>query len=338
MKKEISLVYKLYFKESLRENDMKYAPVLIETCNRSIHLIELLESLENNTHAKLTEIYISVDFPPSSKYIDGNKKVIEYLKLKEHNNNFKKIKIFYQSFNRGPAGNLDFLVDMVRKDGYDRFIITEDDNVFAPAFLDFCNKGLELSESNPRIMNVCGHRDTRIKNVKSKLYFQISFSYGSAYLLSRYEFLRKQIHIDFFERFMCNPQKMFKLSRRSRSSFECLVWGLIVNHEKCFYYNDDIAMIDNVLGVYSWDNNFVSLNPTYNLVSNRGYDGSGVNCTSESNRVEFPLFTGKEYDFLGGIDYPKQTLNKRMSWPKKKQYYYFVYRYVMWLICDRKLI
>lgn len=71
-------------KESLtnveRKRQMVYAPVIIPTCNRIEHLKKCINSLASNEFAKFTEIYISVDFPPSEKYEKGYNEVINYLK------------------------------------------------------------------------------------------------------------------------------------------------------------------------------------------------------------------------------------------------------------------
>ena len=50
---------------------MYRAPVLIPTCNRIHHLKRCVESIARNKLAKETELYISVDYPPSEKYQDG---------------------------------------------------------------------------------------------------------------------------------------------------------------------------------------------------------------------------------------------------------------------------
>ena len=52
--------------------NMSYAPVLITTCNRYEHLKRCVESLSKCTLASETDLIISVDYPPSDKYVDGN--------------------------------------------------------------------------------------------------------------------------------------------------------------------------------------------------------------------------------------------------------------------------
>ncbi len=48
-----------------------YAPVAIPTLNRIDHLKRCISSLAKNEYAKYTNIYISVDYPPNEKYLDG---------------------------------------------------------------------------------------------------------------------------------------------------------------------------------------------------------------------------------------------------------------------------
>lgn len=47
-------------------------PICIPTCNRYEHLKRCVESLSKCTLASETDLIISVDYPPSDKYVDGN--------------------------------------------------------------------------------------------------------------------------------------------------------------------------------------------------------------------------------------------------------------------------
>ena len=57
-----------------------YAPIIIPTMNRYVHLQRCIHSLSLNTGADKTDLYVSVDFPSSEKYIQDHEKVVEYLK------------------------------------------------------------------------------------------------------------------------------------------------------------------------------------------------------------------------------------------------------------------
>ena len=52
-------------------------PICIPTCNRYEHLKRCVESLSKCTLASETDLIISVDYPPSDKYVDGNEKIID---------------------------------------------------------------------------------------------------------------------------------------------------------------------------------------------------------------------------------------------------------------------
>ena len=64
---------------------MIYAPILITTLNRYECLRRCIESLQKNSWADKTELFISVDYPPTDKYVDGYNKIKKYL-----NKNFRR--------------------------------------------------------------------------------------------------------------------------------------------------------------------------------------------------------------------------------------------------------
>ena len=87
----------------------RYAPIIVVTLNRNEHLKRCIHSLAMNTGAENTDIYISVDFPPAEKYIDGYRRVKEYLSSTTDLKKFKNAYIFYQEKNLGPGKNIRFL-------------------------------------------------------------------------------------------------------------------------------------------------------------------------------------------------------------------------------------
>lgn len=136
-----------------------YAPVIIPTLNRSEHFIKCFESLENCTGASYTDVYIALDYPPNKKYFEGWKTIDDYLTEKEKNNIFKHLYVVRRDYNfgiGGAASNARLLSEIVLNK-YDRFIFSEDDNIFSPNFLEYINKGLEEYKNNKRVLAVCGY-------------------------------------------------------------------------------------------------------------------------------------------------------------------------------------
>ena len=132
---------------------MRFYPVLIPTLNRFGHFWECVESLANCTHADKTELVIGLDYPPSEKYVEGYRLIKNFIPSIQ---GFAKVTVFEHQENLGPCGNWNFLVRYCESN-YDAYIGTEDDNIFAPAFLDYMNKALKLYYNDENILTVGGY-------------------------------------------------------------------------------------------------------------------------------------------------------------------------------------
>ena len=60
---------------------MTYYPIIIPTLNRYEKLKACIDSLTQSEEAKYTELVIGLDYPPADKYIDGWKKIYEYIEI-----------------------------------------------------------------------------------------------------------------------------------------------------------------------------------------------------------------------------------------------------------------
>ena len=107
--------------------DMIYAPVLITTLNRYEHFKETITSLSQCTGADMTDLYIALDYPPTPFYEDGYRKIVEYLPTIS---GFKSVNIIKREKNYGMGKNFHDALHQVIFTKYDRFIFSEDDNLF----------------------------------------------------------------------------------------------------------------------------------------------------------------------------------------------------------------
>lgn len=251
---------------------MHFAPVLIPTLNRYEHLKRCLESLGNCTWADQTEVYVALDYPPSEKYVEGWKKNKEFLD-NCGDLRFKKIHVIEREENygfggNGKLGNLGELILFIREK-YNSYIITEDDNVFAPAFLDYMNKGLEKFKSDEKAIALCGYRYfANIKYGENTFFRQnVDFcAWGIGRWASRkfplysYRDFRKQLSL----------RSIYKVYRRG--GIEKTIYYLNCCHSKW-----DGRMIDMVQSIYLILNDLYEIMPTVSLVRNIGMDDSGVN-------------------------------------------------------------
>lgn len=134
----------------------KFAPVVIPTLCRYKHFKECIESLDRCKYAEETEVFIGVDYPAKPAHEEGHRKIVEYLKNKKFR--FKETHIIYRERNYGFGlqGNCWNLIFQVIK-RFDRYITSEDDNVFSPCFLEYMNLCLTKYQDDHSVHAVCGY-------------------------------------------------------------------------------------------------------------------------------------------------------------------------------------
>lgn len=260
-----------------------YAPVVITTLNRFNHLKRCIESLQANTGAENTEIYLAVDYPPSHKYEEGYNQVCKF--LKEPIEGFKKIHIIYRSRNYGPIINLMDICEHVLKKN-DRIIILEDDNELAPCFLDFCNKGLEIYKNDETIIGLnassyvwCGRgmkdKSSDAQGIKKR---QLLF-HACATWKEDYEQIVKWCMSKRILEIKSNPKMMLKLRFRSRCFFYTFVENVLNNRTRLPWIDNKIYPIDQIWDYYMMFYDKYMICPSISLTRDWGCDGSGYNYT-----------------------------------------------------------
>lgn len=282
-----------------------YAPVIIPTLNRYEHFKQCLESLERCSGAELTEVFVSLDFPPSDKYVDGWDRTTEYLLSKEKNNGFKKLKVFYQKKNlgiTGPNNNYRFLYNYVQE-RYDTFIESEDDNEFSPSFLEYMNQNLEKYRNDNSIFCICGYLsmkdkcdDSQYSQFRSERYVAWGVGFWSSKIKDYYYFRSKENVGQLTEPF--KVQNYYTMDKRES------VLSSIVAMSKGAPILGDIT-----LGAYLRLRDMRCILPTKSKVRNHGWDGSGshggivngysiqeIDTNTNYVMIEAPDSFGQEYD------------------------------------------
>lgn len=261
---------------------MIYAPVIIPTLNRFDHLKQCLESLNKNHNADKTEVFVSVDYPPSEKYKEGYYQICEYL----DNNyfSFKELNVYKQTENLGvmagggkKVSNELFLTQIVSQK-YDRWIVSEDDNVFAPDFLDFMNEALEKFKEDKTVFSVCGYRFFYNIRFKGNNFFRQNTDFngwGCAFWKEKYEDIPR-IEVDYLRKILYNPFKVWKIWKVSY---------LQVAHLSSFSRKANFKKGDNFLTLYMIDHGMTQIMPAKNLVKNIGWDESGLHCNGFEEEV-----------------------------------------------------
>ena len=254
----------------------RYAPIAIPTLNRRIHLEQCINSLRNCKGAEKTDIYISVDYPPSEKYVNGYNQVKEYL----HNglSGFSKVHIVYQETNLGPYGNLLFLFDSVFEK-HEVIIFTEDDNEFSPNFLEYMNKCLLYKEDDEKVMCVSGYNTSKkYYEKRNNITFVLACSgWGVAYWKDKWNLVRENVTLEYFERIVKSKTLSKKLLLNNEERFIYLV-KTVYDDCAATYMEDKktIAPIDITNSIFFIIEGLFQMQPIVSKVRNCGNDGSGV--------------------------------------------------------------
>jgi len=271
---------------------MNYYPILIPTLNRYHHFKECVESLSRCKHADKTELIIGLDYPPSEVYEEGFRQIKSYIPIIE---GFGKVTVFEHTANLGPGGNMRFLIDYCKK-FYGAFIVTEDDNVFSPSFLDYMNQALDLFWDNERIITVSGYNDEAAYN-QGKFTCYLSkdnCAWGIGHWFHKEEQLKTILgNFDFFKHVVYSRNEARKIlttypvlySMLNDMVLEELRWGDVMR-----------TTVNIVKETFQ-------LKPAISLVRNCGYDGSGVNCglNDNFNRSHQLISNSFSFDFSIGV-------------------------------------
>lgn len=286
------------------------APVIIPTLSRFVHLKECIASLQKNNLAIKTELFISVDFPPSEKYKEGYEKVIDYLQCGI--DGFKKVNIYYQEENLGPNENTNFLKREALKQ-YDRFIYTEDDNIFSSNYLEYMNQCLDKYQDDKEVYAISGYSypinwgENKNAIIRESLYFS-AWGYGiweNEYIQEQ-KFTKHDIFL-----YLKDLNNAIKMYQNSRKMFNEAVYIASGKHYLAFLDNGELYHMDVVQGIYMYIFRKKMIMPFPSKVRNVGYDGSGQNCKKASkndNTSDWYNYLGQEMDKSSEFDLNKSAV------------------------------
>lgn len=249
---------------------MIYAPVIIPTLNRYEHFRGCIESLEVCTGAEHTDVYVALDYPPSDKYVEGWKKIDAYLKEREQNNRFKSLTVYRRKENyffSGKGNGKTAINDLPKT--IDRYIFSEDDNIFSPNFLEYVNDGLEKYEDDPNCLAVCGYnyKEVKLDGYDKNCYLSREYSaWGVGFWRSKKAELDKYKTYEFAESIMSSWQNIWTIYKKEPRLLNTILLNL----------DSGRIFVDTMIVSYQYLNNKYSLFPKISKVRNIGFDGTGT--------------------------------------------------------------
>lgn len=322
---------------------MIYAPVRITTLNRYEHFKRCLESLEDNTWARYTEVFVSVDYPVAERHWEGYKKIREYLEEKENNNTFAKLNVFVQEKNLGPGGNSGFLENIIFEK-YDREIALEDDIETAPNFLEYMDKALEWGADNDRVYGVCAYYQPKKKSVlysavkEYNMFLRTAYNpWGVGLFREKKRKLKETVSKEWLDSISKNNQEMLQLFQYRKYTFWMFSVGYLTKKLPVFFNKQgEVRCIDIIVEIYMSLNGMYAIFPVVSKTRNWGFDGSGENCARQKGDTQkYQLDDRMSFEIADDdpvlID---ETIMKKISWgglPNKLELYravvyYFLYR------------
>lgn len=130
------------------------APLIVFAYNRPLHLRETLSALVQNAEAKYSDLYIFIDGPKNEQ---GSEKTEEVFKVASgfSQGYFKNVEIIKSERNKGLAKSvISGVSEIINK--YGKVIVTEDDSICSPHYLNFMNGALNYYGADENIWSVGG--------------------------------------------------------------------------------------------------------------------------------------------------------------------------------------
>ncbi|MCR5573556.1 MAG: glycosyltransferase [Bacteroidaceae bacterium] len=254
---------------------MKTAPILVFAYNRLEHLKRCLSSLQRNTLASESDLFIFADAAKDEADAEKVKEVCEFLDQfsdKGSTDNgqpiaaFRNVTTIYRQENWGLARSIiDGVSTIIKK--YGRVIVVEDDLVMAPYFLQFMNDALEVYKDEPRVGHIQACDFINSEAMPMTFLIKWTGSWGWA------TWERAWQHFNPDGQALLQQLEEQKLTRafdfNGKYGFTRMLRRQIAgkNNSWAIRWNASLFLAD-----------ILSLNVGRSLVQNEGFDNSGTNC------------------------------------------------------------
>jgi len=242
---------------------MKPAPVALFVYKRPEHTQKVLESLQKNSMAKETDIFIYCDGPKNK---EDREKIDQVTQLFNGVKGFSSITLRTNPVNKGLAGSIiDGVSERLRYS--DKIIVLEDDIVTSKYFLEYMNKALYLYEKKEEVISIHGYVYPGIKNLPESFFLRGADCWGWGTWRRGW---------DIFE-----PDGE-KLLKQLQESDDLNDFSFNNSYPYLQMLKDQISGKNNSWAIRWYASAFLkqklTLYPGRSLVKNIGFDGSGTHC------------------------------------------------------------
>lgn len=241
------------------------APIALFVYKRLNHIKRTVQSLQKNTLAQQSELFVFSDAPKTNDELEEVDAVRRYIKTLD---GFKNITTIERPAPYGLAKSIITGVGAVLKQ-YTRVIVLEDDLISAPTFLEFMNKCLDFYQNSPEILSITGVTFPLIlpPSYPYDAYFEYrASSWGWGTWKDRFQCV--DWNVKDFEEFKKNKKMQKQFNRGGDDLTELLIrwkegksdsWAI----RWCYHH---------------FKRNGYCIYPTRTKILNIGCDGSGTHC------------------------------------------------------------
>ena len=295
-----------------------YAPCLISVYNRPLHFRRCIESLAKCYGASSTPLFVAIDAP----YREADKAAnMATIRFAHEINGFKSIDLIIRERNVGAHNNIAMARNEIFR-RYDRIVFSEDDNVFAPHFLEFVNQGLSLYENDPTIFSICGYSYPLdfSRCVSGDAFAMRAFSsWGVGYWKEKF------LKLDYQSKdFLGNYLSLLKVRKLNKSVGSNIFPSLVASRMKNEIYGD------TAITYHLYKNDMLCIFPKTSLVRNLGNDGSGLHSGKckvyEEQEIDMRRTASPRLDIVRENQCARRLVNDyfRIN-PTTALYYYLTY-------------
>ncbi|WP_426293049.1 glycosyltransferase [Dyadobacter endophyticus] len=256
------------------------APIVLFCYNRPEHLQQTVESLQKNTLASKSELFVYSDGPKSEHDSPQVRKVREYL---SQITGFHAIHIQEAEKNKGLAASvIDGVSHVLSK--YQKVIVLEDDMLSATDFLSFMNEALDVYFDRADIFSVTGYTPpiTFPANYPHDLYLvprASSWGWGTW----SHKWSKADWQVKDFPVLKSNADIRLEFNKGGDD-----LWPMLAKQQQ--------GVIDSwaIRWTYSqFQNKAYGLYPIHSKIRNIGTDGSGTNFTFKSGEYGKEMAEGR---------------------------------------------
>lgn len=241
------------------------APIIISVYNRFDHFRRCIESVQNNSLAKDSDLFILSDAPYNKAHQERIEEIRKYVRTIR---GFKSVTPVFRETNVGAHISITSGINMVLEQ-YDCFIFLEDDIVVSNDFLLFMNDGLEYYSKDSSVFSICAYKigfQLPKGYDKDIFFYPCNSPWGFATWKNRW----KKVNLNHYDRYS-EVKKNKNMCKFASIGF--YIKGILIADSK-----GEINATDLRVYYYMFLNNMCSIFPSISKAQNWGFDGTGEHC------------------------------------------------------------